>query len=108
MDRRAEARDAAAAGRARAIVARLPDAIAEARSTFGPIDVWLFGSLTGLGAPPHLASDVDIAVRGLPPARVFECAAQLADALGADVDIVMLETAPEALRERVRVDGVAL
>jgi predicted nucleotidyltransferase len=75
---------------------------------------WLFGSLARGQAQAH--SDVDVAVLLDPRATrdagwgaAAEIGADLARALGRnDVDVVVLDEAPAALRERVLRDGEPL
>lgn len=73
---------------------------------FGATEVILFGSL--VEGDPHAGSDVDLAVRGIPPDRYFEALARAADMLGCDVDLVELESARPSLRSRIDETGVAL
>ncbi len=73
---------------------------------FGATEVWLFGSLAW--GHPHGASDVDLAARGVPPARFFEALARVCDVVGGDVDLVPLETCEASLRQRVVERGVRL
>ncbi|RMF27044.1 MAG: nucleotidyltransferase domain-containing protein [Chloroflexi bacterium] len=95
----------AAARRARAL------AVAEACATllqerFGARRVILFGSLAGQG-PWHEASDIDLAVEGLPPERFFAAYSACRDLLPADMelDLVPLEAAYPEMRARILGDG---
>jgi predicted nucleotidyltransferase len=68
--------------------------------------VWSFGSLAwGI---PHQRSDIDLAVEGLAPLDVFAALAALMAEAPAAVDLVRLEDAPPALRERILREGVEL
>ena len=70
----------------------------------GATEVWLFGSLATDrdGGDP----DIDLAVRGLPARRFFDCYGELLMAAPAPVDLVDLETCPPHLREAVLREGV--
>lgn len=72
--------------------------------------VWLFGSLADRPgwAAPTPASDLDLAVAGLPSARFFEAYSALWDLVGEAVDLVDLDRATGSLRERVLADGERL
>lgn len=89
------------AERSRAQVEALVPPIAE---RFGGEGVWLFGSLAW--GEPDEASDVDLAVRGLASHLRDDLAAELWMAIDADVDGVLLESAPVSLVERVLDHGV--
>ena len=65
----------------------------------GAARVWLFGSLAVGSA--RLESDVDLAVEKLPPARYFDVLSALMALFETRVDLVAMEEAPQALRERV-------
>ena len=45
---------------------------------------------------------------GLDRARYFEALADLMEILGAPVDLIRMEEAPQSLRERIEVEGEAL
>lgn len=75
------------------------------------VAAWLFGSVARGEATG--SSDVDVAVLGTPAPTgladsVFAIAADLASALGREVDVVRLETASPDLAMRVLRDGVLL
>ncbi|MBM3758127.1 MAG: hypothetical protein FJW38_29635 [Acidobacteria bacterium] len=55
----------------------------------GAKDVYLLGSAARNELRPD--SDIDIAVRGVPPSRFFAAASRAADALGRPVDLVDLD-----------------
>ena len=55
----------------------------------GATEVFLFGSAARNELRPD--SDIDIAVRGLPPARFFAAASKATDALGRPVDLMDLD-----------------
>ena len=74
--------------RVRAVAAMLVD--------FGASEVYLFGSAARNELRPD--SDVDIAVRGLPPAHFFAAAAKAADVVGRSVDLMELDERSPAVR----------
>jgi len=55
----------------------------------GATEVFVFGSATGDALRP--GSDVDMAVRGLPPSVYFSAISKAADLLGRPVDLVDLD-----------------
>jgi len=72
---------------------------------FGARRVILFGSLAGQG-PWHDASDIDLAVEGLPPEEFFRAYSACRDlllpqGLGLDLDLVPLEDAYPGMRARI-------
>jgi len=85
-----------------AIRTRLP-AVVDALIGLGAIRVILFGSVARGEADED--SDLDLAVEGLPAARLFDAMAMAARAAGRPVDILRLEEATPTLRERVLADG---
>lgn len=85
---------------------RLGEVAATLTRDFGATEVVLFGSLAEGDA--HAASDVDLAVRGIPAARYFEALARASELLGCDVDLVELETARPSLRARIEESGEVL
>ena len=92
------ARDAAAEARTRGLTSKL-DAAADLLRAAGAARVWLFGSLA-LGNA-RLESDVDLAVEKLPRARYFDLLSALMALFETRVDLVAMEDAPQALRERI-------
>jgi hypothetical protein len=62
----------------------------------GASEVFVFGSAARNELRPQ--SDVDIAVKGLPPARFFAAASQAADALGRPVDLMDLDDPTPTVR----------
>jgi predicted nucleotidyltransferase len=100
---RAAEREAAALDRAGRLIAKLPSAKRILCQIYGARSVVLFGSMAQ-GAP-HLGSDVDLAVLGLPPGAYFSAVADLMAALGCTVDLVRLEEAPAGLAERIDAEG---
>jgi predicted nucleotidyltransferase len=62
----------------------------------GASEVFIFGSATRNELRP--GSDVDIAVRGLPPARFFTAVSRATDALGQQVDLVDLDDPTPTVR----------
>lgn len=97
---------AAASARGAALRAKAREVADVLRREFGATEVILFGSL--VEGDVHACSDVDLAVRGLPPGRYFEALARAADLLGCDVDLVDLESARPSLRSRIDETGVVL
>jgi predicted nucleotidyltransferase len=70
------------------LMPRLRDA-ARRLLALGATEVYVFGSAaTGKAGPD---SDVDLAVRGIPPARVLDALGAAWDAVGQPVDLVTLE-----------------
>jgi predicted nucleotidyltransferase len=64
--------------------------------------VVLFGSLAGPGGAVHERSDIDLAVEGLPAARMPEvCDVVESLAAGIHVDLVRIEDAAPPLRETI-------
>jgi predicted nucleotidyltransferase len=62
--------------------------------------VWLFGAR----ASNHEAdarSDLDYAVEGIPPHRLYAMAKELGQATGMEVDLVDMRTAPPRLRPHI-------
>jgi hypothetical protein len=75
------------------------------------VAAWLFGS-TARGTETA-SSDVDLALLGTPAPRSledmpFDLAAELASAIGREVDIIRLESSPPDLAIRVLRDGILL
>jgi predicted nucleotidyltransferase len=68
--------------------------------------VWLFGSLAW--GDPHLDSDIDLAVRGLPESRYFTCLGRLLTDASVPVDLVRLEDIDPSFRARILDHGVPL
>ena len=100
--RRRAARDE----RVAALSTRLP-AAARALSSCGATRVVLFGSLAS--GEPHEASDVDLAVEGVPVDAYWRAIDVACRALGTDhVDLVRLEEAEPSLRSRIIEEGVEL
>ena len=62
----------------------------------GAKEVFVFGSATRNELRPE--SDVDIAVRGLPPGRFFAAVSKVTDALGRPVDLVDLDDLTPTVR----------
>jgi predicted nucleotidyltransferase len=62
----------------------------------GANEVFVFGSVTKGGLRPN--SDIDIAVRGLPPSVYFSAISRTADLLGRPVDLVDLDDATPIVR----------
>ena len=62
----------------------------------GASEVFLFGSAARNELRPE--SDVDMAVRGLPPGRFFSAVSEATDALGRTVDLIDLDEATPKVR----------
>lgn len=78
------------------------------KAHFGAARVVLFGSLAR-GQGFHSRSDVDLAVWGLDERLLFRAASQLLDLEpGIEVDIVLAEEVPEALKSAIESEGIAL
>jgi predicted nucleotidyltransferase len=69
--------------------------------------VWLFGSIAK-GRKLGVHSDFDFATQGLPPEKYFGCLGTLLQRLPLPVDLVELESASEALGQRILAEGVEL
>ena len=81
-------------------------AVVDALISLGATRVILFGSVARGEADED--SDLDLAVEGLPAARLFDAMAVAARMAGRPVDVLRLEEAPATLRERVLADGVVV
>lgn len=103
--RLAEQREAAEAGRARALeeARRAAKILAE---RYGVSRVILFGSLAWRRFGP--SSDIDLAVEGLAPSRSFRADAELAREIPLPVDLKLLSECPPLLRGRIEQDGMIL
>ncbi len=73
--------------RARALV---EDAASVLRN-HGATEVYVYGSVVG-GAWDPDRSDIDFAVRGIPPERYFRAAADVVDRIGREVDLTDLDS----------------
>lgn len=103
--RLAAEREAAEAGRARALdEARHAARILAERH--GVSRVILFGSLAWRRFGP--TSDIDLAVEGLAPGRFFRADAELAREISLPVDLKLLSECPQVLRSRIEREGVVL
>lgn len=81
-------------------------ALVETLREFGATEVHLFGSLrTGVFRP---ASDIDLGVRGIAPDRFFAALAALDAVCDVPVDVVDLDEASPALRQRILEEGERL
>jgi predicted nucleotidyltransferase len=75
------------------------DALSKAASLLlrlGATEVFVFGSATKGGLRP--GSDIDLAVRGLPPSVYFSAISRAADLLGRPVDLVDLDDPTPTVR----------
>ena len=88
-----------------ALRAALPALVAALR-TLGATRVVLFGSLASGRA--GAASDIDLAVEGLPSSAYLDALGALESVLPTPVDLVRLEDASTALAARIARDGVVL
>lgn len=78
-------------------------ALVEILRQYGATEIYLFGSLrTGLF---HRSSDIDLGVRGIPPERFFAALAALDAACDIAVDVVDLDEASPAVRQRILEEG---
>ena len=100
---RATRQAAALEARRQQIRARLPALAAMLRARYGAQGVILFGSVTWGGF--HAASDVDVAVIGLAPDRLFEAIADANIDMPVPVELFVLENLPATFRARVLADG---
>ncbi len=89
-----------------AVRARLGSAAAAVRARFGVTRIVLFGSFARGDA--DAASDVDLLVDGLATGDYFVAAAELAQRLGRDVDLVRSEDASPLLRRLTAVEGLVI
>jgi predicted nucleotidyltransferase len=96
------ARLEAGARRGQRLRALLPEAVRRLRQR-GATRIWLFGSLAE--GRPRAASDVDLAVEGLPAVDYFAVLGDVMAVFGCSVDLVRLETASESLRDRILTEG---
>ena len=103
LRRRRETAQSEGARRAAQLRARLPGAGARLREVYGVTGVRLFGSLAN--GTCRAKSDVDLAVSGLDQPRYFEALADLMEILGAPVDLIRTEDAPQSLSERIDAEG---
>lgn len=84
---------------------RFPDLIRELRSR-GAVLIVLFGSLAR--GEVDEASDVDVAVEGLPLEAFFDAMSSCWTAMRRPVDLVRLEEAAVPLKQRILNDGEVL
>ena len=76
-----------------------PNALAAAASLLrrlGATEVFVFGSATKDGLRP--GSDIDMAVRGLPPSIYFSAISKVTDLLGRQIDLVDLDDVTPIVR----------
>jgi hypothetical protein len=72
----------------------------------GALRVWFLGALACCGR--GLGSTFDFAVEGLPGLSYPDCLEHLMDSLPRPVELVLLETCPAEVRERVVSEGILL
>lgn len=92
--------------RAERLRERLGGAVRMLRERYGISEAKLFGSLAAGDVSSD--SDLDLAVRGLPPERYFEALADVMERIGGPVDLVRIEEATGSLRERIEEEGEAV
>jgi predicted nucleotidyltransferase len=72
----------------------------------GVTEAWIFGSVAR--GTPRVDSDVDMAVAGCRPDRLYRLAARIERELSLPLDLVDLHRAPADLAQAVRTDGIRL
>jgi len=78
------------------------------KNEFDASEVILFGSLARRGSF-SLYSDIDLAVRGIAPEKVFAASAAIERVdVNFQIDLVDLETCPAALLKKIEKDGKPL
>ena len=100
------AAEAESAAERAAWLRRVASELAGLCRSYGATRVILFGS-AARGAT-RSEGDLDIAVAGVPPERFFTLYGSLLTVSPVSVDLVDLDDCPEALRESVEREGVAL
>ena len=95
-----QARGDERARRLRALVPRARDVLVDVH---GARVVWLFGSMANGGVTEN--SDVDLAVEGLDGSRYFTALADLMAIFGGPVDLIRVESAAGALKDRIAAEG---
>ena len=106
LRRRERTRRNARQRRAAEVRVRLGALAANLESKFGVLRVYVFGSL--LTGELWEDSDVDLAVEGLDPGKYFRALDLACTLARRPVDLVRIEEAPPALRERILDEGVLL
>jgi len=106
LKRKTERASERAALRAEALRRAAVDLAGHLYRHYGVRRVWLFGSLAW-GDPTETA-DLDLAVEGLDPMRYFAALGDLLLEAPCRVDLVRLEEAPHALRQRIQKEGQLL
>ena len=86
------------------VVTRVADGVARARGLGLAGRVWLFGSFAW--GTPRAESDVDLLLEGADDP--FLAAAVIEAGIGREIDVVRIERAPAALRQRVLAQGKLL
>lgn len=92
--------------RVEAMRGALPELVRILVEQHGAREVWLFGSLAG--GTPHERSDLDLAVRGVPPLEYFAALSDVQEHAPVPVDLVTLEDAPRALATFILATGERL
>jgi predicted nucleotidyltransferase len=92
--------------RAREVEARLPALASVLTKRFSVRRVVVFGSL--LSGELYEASDLDLAVDGLAPEDYWRALDAVSCSAGAAVDLIRLEDAPDALKQRIAREGRVL
>ncbi len=85
------------------LLTRVRACVPEIAAAMGLRRVFLFGSLVWGGV--HSRTDVDLAVEGLPPGERASFHVRISKEVDAEVDVVLLESAPDTLRRRILQNG---
>lgn len=78
---------------------------------FGATAVWVSGSLAGDSRSRkvfRLDSDIDLAVRGMPPEMFFRAYGRIMGASDFEVDLVDVDACAPALRKMILEEGIPL
>jgi predicted nucleotidyltransferase len=103
MARRERAREQAVRARVEEAQGALPALASLLATRFRARRVWLFGSLAW--GTPHERSDIDLAAEGVDPGVYLAALVALDEASPVPVQLVRIEEAPPALRERILESG---
>lgn len=103
---RARDRQAALRRRREEVRSNLPSCVSLLVTRYRATRVVLFGSFAHSGT--HEESDVDLGVLGVSERDHLKAAADAEKLLGATVDLIRLEDAPQTLRDRLVDEGVVL
>jgi len=86
----------------RELESRLP-AVREILGRYGVREAYVFGSFAS--GQPGPGSDLDLAVAGARPATWYAMSAEIERAVGLELDVIDLDSAPAALRDRILASG---